>query len=92
MKSFKSIKGLLAAGVLAAVAAQSASAAFNNGDLILSFQATSGEGVSETVTLDETEGDVDAVDVALVKDDAEEDLVLEDVTDGDGDAVAVVML
>jgi hypothetical protein len=48
MKSFKSIKGLLAAGVLAAVAAQPASAAFSNGDLILSFQATGGLGATTT--------------------------------------------
>ena len=48
MKSFKSIKGLLAAGVLAAVAAQPASAAFSNGDLILSFQANGGLGSDKT--------------------------------------------
>ncbi|MFZ4483504.1 MAG: PEP-CTERM sorting domain-containing protein [Chthoniobacterales bacterium] len=49
MKTFTSIKALLGAGVLAAVAAQPASAAFNNGDLILSFYKTSGFGSTNTV-------------------------------------------
>lgn len=40
---------MLVAGAMAVVAAQSASAAFSNGDLVLSFQATGGQGASDTI-------------------------------------------
>lgn len=48
MNTMKSIKGLLGAGVVALATSQSASAAFSNGDLILSFQATGGLGATTT--------------------------------------------
>jgi len=49
MKTTTSIKALFGAAALATVAAQSASAQFANGDLILSFQATGGQGSTSTV-------------------------------------------
>lgn len=49
MKTTTSIKALFGAAALAIVTAQSASAQFANGDLILSFQATGGQGATSTV-------------------------------------------
>ena len=49
MKTTTSIKALFGAAALATVAAQSASAQFASGDLILSFQATGGQGASSTL-------------------------------------------
>jgi hypothetical protein len=48
MKKTTKLLALLAAGVISLGTAHKASAAFANGDLIISFQATGGQGVSTT--------------------------------------------
>jgi len=49
MKTTTSIKALFGAAAMAVVAAQSATAQFANGDLIMSFQATGGTGANQTL-------------------------------------------